>query len=331
MKAIITYQYGSPDVLQVCDIPIPEPLPHEVLVHNHFAGVNFVDTQHRSDSCYHVGLPLIPGTEAAGVVAAVGSQVTAFKVTDRVAYAGYMGGNYAEYTCVPQDRLVPVPEALPLEQAAASLLQGLTAYVLVHKVYPVQSGDVALVHAAAGGVGLLLVQMAKQLGAVVIGTTSSEQKVPLVRQAGADHVIIYTQADFEEMTMHLTNGQGVSVVYDGIGGAMFEKNFMVLRARGYLVSFGLADGKPPLIDPSRLSGITSGRNRGSLFYTWASSGDYVTKTEDLREYASAVFDSILRGQLHLHITGVLPLEQAAQAHRLLESRSTTGKLLLKIP
>jgi len=331
MKAIITYQYGSPDVLQVCDIPIPEPLPHEVLVHNHFAGVNFVDTQHRSDSCYHVGLPLIPGTEAAGVVAAVGSQVTAFKVTDRVAYAGYMGGNYAEYTCVPQDRLVPVPEALPLEQAAASLLQGLTAHVLVHKVYPVQSGDVALVHAAAGGVGLLLVQMAKQLGAVVIGTTSSEQKVPLVRQAGADHVIIYTQADFEEITMHLTNGQGVSVVYDGIGGAMFEKNFMVLRARGYLVSFGLADGKPALIDPSRLSGITSGRNRGSLFYTWASSGDYVTKTEDLREYASAVFDSILRGQLHLHITGVLPLEQAAQAHRLLESRSTTGKLLLKIP
>jgi len=330
MKAIIVYEHGSPDALQLRDVPMPEPLPNEVLIHNHFVGVNFVDTQHRAGSYYPVALPLIPGTEASGVVAAVGSDVTDFCVAERVAYAGYMGERYAEYTCVPQDRLVPVPNAMPLEHAAASLLQGLTAYVLAHQVYPLQSGDVALIHAAAGGVGLLLVQMAKQLGAVVIGTTSSAQKALLVSQAGADHVIVPTQADFEDTTMQLTNQQGVSVVYDGVGGSMFEKNVSVLRTRGYLVAFGLANGRPMPLDISRLSGITGIKNRGSLFVTWASTNDYMTTAEHLRACADAVFGAVVRGHLRLHIRGMFPLEQAAQTHLLLESRATSGKLLLKV-
>ncbi len=300
MKAIIVYEHGSPDVLQLRDVPIPEPLPDEVLVHNHFVGVNFVDTQHRAGLYYPVALPLIPGTEASGVVAAVGSDVTDFHVADRVAYAGYMGGNYAEFTRVPHDRLVSVPDAMSLEQAAAGLLQGLTAYVLAHQVYPLQAGEVALIHAAAGGVGLLLVQMAKQLGAIVIGTTSSAQKALL------------------------------SVVYDGVGGSMFEKSLSVLRTRGYLVAFGLANGRPMPFDISRLSGITGTKNRGSLFVTWASINDYMTTAEHLRACADAVFGAVLRGQLHLHLTGVFPLEQAAQTHLLLESRATSGKMLLKV-
>lgn len=330
MKAIIVYEHGSPDVLQVRDLPIPQPLPGEVLIQNHFVGVNFVDTQHRAGLYYPVALPLIPGTEASGVVAAVGSDVTDFRVADRVAYAGYMGGDYAEFTCVPHDRLVSVPDAMPLEQAAAGLLQGLTAYVLAHQVYPLQSGDVALIHAAAGGVGLLLVQMAKQLGARVIGTTSSAQKALLVSQAGADHVIVHTQTDFEDRTMQLTNQQGVSVVYDGVGGSMFEKSLSVLRTRGYLVAFGLANGRPMPFDVTRLSGITGTNNRGSLFVTWPTTNDYLTTAEHLRACADAVFGAVLRGQLRLHIAGVFPLEQAAQTHRLLESRATSGKLLLKV-
>ena len=219
---------------------------------------------------------------------------------------------------------------MPLEQAAAGLLQGLTAHVLAHQVYPLKSGDVAVIHAAAGGVGLLLVQMAKQLGAVVIGTTSSAQKALLVSQAGADRVIVHTQTDFEDATMRLTNQQGVSVVYDGVGGSMFEKSLSVLRTRGYLVAFGLANGRPMPLDISRLSGITGTKNRGSLFVTWVSTNDYMTTAENLRACADAVFGAVLRGQLRLHITGVFPLEQAAQTHLLLESRATSGKLLLKV-
>ena len=330
MKAIVVYQYGSPETLEFCNIPVPEPHPHEVLVQNHFIGVNFVDTQHRAGQYYVVPLPLIPGTEAAGMVATIGSEVTDFQVGDRVAYAGYMGGNYAEYTCVPQGRLVSVPDTISLEQAAACLLQGLTAYVFTHRVFALKAGDTALIHAAAGGVGLLLVQMAKQLGATVIGTTSSEQKALIARQAGVDHIIIYTQADFVDATMQFTNQQGVSVVYDGVGGTAFEKNLDVLQSCGYLVLFGQANGQPAPLDISRLSGITGSKNRGSLFVTWASSNDYLTTTEQLRTCAQAVFSAIQHDQLHLHITSVFPLEQARQAHILLESRATTGKLLLQV-
>jgi NADPH:quinone reductase len=330
MKAIVVDRHGPPDVLQLRNISVPEPLPNEVLVRNHFVGVNFVDTQHRAGANYPIALPLIPGTEAAGVVAAVGAEVNNFRVADRVAYAGYMGGNYAEYTCVPQERLVHVPDAMPLEHAAASLLQGLTAYMLAHQGYPLQAGDVALIHAAAGGVGLLLVQMAKQRGAVVIGTTSSPQKALQVSQAGADHVIVHTQTDFEEATIRLTSERGVSVVYDGVGGAMFGKNVRVLRTCGVLVLFGLADGKPMPLDISQLSGITGTNNRGSLSVRWASVNDYIATDNNLRSCATIIFDQILRAQLRLHIADVFPLEQAMQAHQLLESRATSGKLLLKV-
>jgi NADPH:quinone reductase len=330
VKAIVIAQHGAPEVLQLSDVPIPEPRPGEALVQNHVVGVNFVDTQHRAGLYYPIALPLIPGTEASGIVAAVGAQVTDFHVGDRVAYAGYMGGNYAEYTAVPQDRLVPVPDALPFEQAAASLLQGLTAYVLTHQVYAVNPGDRVLIHAAAGGVGSLLVQMAKQLGAVVIGTTSSAQKAAIVSQLGADHVIISTQTNVADATLQLTDQQGVHVVYDGVGGPLFEQNVRVLRTRGHLVLFGLSSGQPMPLDISHLSGITGSNNRGSLSVTFASANDYLTQAEQLRTSAAAVFDAVIRGQLQLRITGVFPLEQAAQAHRLLESRATTGKLLLQV-
>ena len=330
MKAIVIAQHGAPEVLQLSDVPIPEPRPDEALVQNHVVGVNFVDTQHRAGLYYPIALPLIPGTEASGIVAAVGAQVTDFHVGDRVAYAGYMGGNYAEYTAVPQDRLVPVPDALSFDQAAASLLQGLTAYVLTHQVYTVQPGDHVLIHAAAGGVGSLLVQMAKQLGAVVIGTTSSAQKAAIVSQLGADHVIISTDTDVADATLRLTDQQGVHVVYDGVGGPLFEQNVRVLRTRGHLVLFGLSSGQPMPLDVSRLSGITGTNNRGSLSVTFASANDYLTQAEQLRTSAAAVFDAVVRGQLQLRITGVFPLEHAAQAHRLLESRATTGKLLLQV-
>jgi NADPH2:quinone reductase len=202
--------------------------------------------------------------------------------------------------------------------------------VLTHQVYPLQSGDVTLIHAAAGGVGLLLVQMAKHLGATVIGTTSSAQKGLLVSQAGADHVIVHTQTDIEDATMQLTNQQGVSVVYDGVGGSLFEKSLNVLRTRGSLIAFGLAGGQPQPLDFSRLSGLTGTKNRGSLFVTWASLTDYLTTAEHLRTCADAVFGLILAGQLRLHISGMFPLEQAAQTHYLLETRTTSGKLLLQV-
>lgn len=330
MKAIVVSRHGSPDVLEIRDVPVPEPGPEHVLVHNHYIGVNFVDTQHRSGLYYPVTLPLIPGTEAAGIVAAIGTNVTDFQIGDRVAYAGYMGGNYAEFTSVPQQRLVPVPDALPLDQAAASLLQGLTAYVLTHRVYQVKPGDAVLIHAAAGGVGSLLVQMCKRLGAFVIGITSSAQKASIVSAAGADQVIVSPQEDFEVTTMRLTDEQGVHVVYDGVGGPAFEKNLSVLRACGYLVLFGLASGQPMPLDVSRLSGITGTNNRGSLFVTFASANDYLATTEQLRAYAAVVLDDVSRGHLHLRITGVFPLAEAAEAHALLESRASSGKILLQV-
>jgi NADPH:quinone reductase len=279
---------------------------------------------------YPIQLPIIPGVEAAGVVAAVGSAVTDFRVGDRVAYAGYMGGNYAEYTAVPQDRLVPVPDALPLEQAAASLMQGQTAYVLTHQVYSLKGGEFAVIHAAAGGVGLWLVQMAKQLGAVVVGTTSSILKADAARAAGADHVFLYDDPAIDESVLKLTDGQGVHVVYDGVGGAMFEKSLGLLRTRGYLVEYGQSGGQPLPFDITRLSGITGSQNRGSLFVTWASASDYLTTPEASRTCAEVLFSSMIDGSLQTYITDVFPLEDAPKAHQLLESRTISGKLLLKI-
>ena len=328
MKAIVIRKHGGPEVLQIEDIPMPTPQHKEVLVRNQAIGVNFVDTQHRAGLNYPVNLPLIPGTEAAGWVEAVGPDVSEFAVGDRVGYAGYMGGNYAEYTVVPEEKLVPVPAEVTFELAAATLLQGMTAHCLAYSVYPIKERDIVLIQAAAGGVGLLLVQMAKQRGATVIGTVSTPQKAEFARAIGADHVIVHTQADFEAETMRLTHGEGVHVVYDSVGRTTFDKGMRVLRAQGYMIVFGLSSGPVPPFDINRLSGITGSGNKGSLFLTWATLSDYAAKREDLLWRAGAVLDWVAKGMLKVHIAHTLPLTEAAEAHRLVESRQVVGKVVL---
>ena len=328
MKAIPIYKHGGPEILQITDSAIPKPRVKEVLVRNEAIGVNFVDTQHRAGLNYPVDLPLIPGVEAAGVVEALGPEVTEFAVGDRVGYAGYMGGVYAEYTVVPEARLVPVPPTVDAKQAAAALLQGMTAHFLVHDAYPVREGDTVLIHAASGGVGLFLIQMAKQRGATVIGTVSTVEKAQAAREAGADHLIIYTQTDFETETLRLTDGQGVHAVYDSVARTTFDKSLNVLQARGFMVIFGLTSGPVPPFDINRLSGITGSRNKGSLFLTFATLNDYAARREDLLRHAGDVLNGIAEGTLTVGIAGTFPLAEAAAAHRLLENRAVTGKLLL---
>ena len=239
-----------------------------------------------------------------------------------------MGGNYAEYTLVPETKLVPVPVNLGFELAAAVLLQGMTAHCLSHSVYPIKEKDIVLIHAAAGGVGSLLVQMAKHRGASVIGTVSTPEKAALARAVGADHVIDYTQSDFETETMRLTNGEGVHAVYDAVGRTTFDKGIKVLRTKGCLVVYGLSSGPVPPFDINRLSGITGSGNKGSLFLTWASLGDYASNREDLLWRAGDVLHWVASGSLKVHIVGTFALTEAADAHRLLESRQVAGKVIL---
>lgn len=328
MKAILIHQHGGPEVLQLEAIPAPKPQAREVLVKNQAIGVNFVDTQHRAGLNYPVKLPLIPGIEAAGLVEAVGSEVSEFSVGDRVAYAGYMGGNYAQYTVVPAEKLIPIPPRLTFEAAAATLLQGMTAHCLAYSVYPIKAGDRVLIQAAAGGVGLLLVQLAKQQGARVIGAVSTPEKAELVRAVGADHVLVHNQVDFEIETMRLTQGEGVHAVYDSVGRPTFDKGLKVLRAQGYMVVFGLSGGPVPLFDINRLSGITGSGHKGSLFLTWATLSDYTAKREDLLWRAGEVFDRVAAGSLTVPVARIFPLREAAEAHRLIESRQVIRKVLL---
>ena len=328
MKAVFIRKHGGPEVLQIEDIPTPTPHHKEVLVKNQAIGVNFVDTQHRAGINFPVNLPLIPGTEAAGYVEAVGPDVREFIVGDRVGYAGYMGGNYAEYTVVPEAKLVPVPANVSFELAAAALLQGMTAHCLAYSVHPIKKGEIVLIQAAASGVGLFLVQLAKHRGATVIATVSTPEKAELVRAMGADHVILYTQIDFESETMRLTQGEGVHVVYDSVGRTTFDKGIRVLRAQGYMIVFGLSSGPVPPFDINRLSGITGAESKGSLFLTWATLNDYAAKREDLLWRARDVYDWIAEGSLKVHIARTLPLTKAAEAHRLIESRQVAGKVLL---
>jgi NADPH:quinone reductase len=328
MKAIVIRQHGGPEVLKMEDIPAPLPKEKEVLVKNLAIGLNFVDTQHRAGINYPVNLPLIPGTEAAGLVEAVGPGVSEFKAGDRVGYAGYMGGNYAEYTVVPETRLVPVPDNVTFELAAASLLQGMTAHCLAYSVYPIKENDFVLIQAAAGGVGSFLVQMAKRRGATVIGTVSTAEKAEFVKAAGADHVILYSQADIEAETMRFTQGEGVHAVYDSVGRATFDAGIQVLRAQGYMIIYGLTSGPVPSFDINRLSGITGSGNKGSLFLTWATLNDYAARREDLLWRAGNVLEWIGDGSLTVHVAGTFPLAAADEAHRLLESRQIAGKVLL---
>ncbi len=321
MKAIQVTQTGGPDVLTLLDVPTPTPKPNEALVEIKASGVNFIDVYFR-EGRYPSPLPFINGQEGAGVVKEVGSEVTNLKVGDRVAYTSSLG-SYAEFAAVPAARLVKIPDALSFEQAAAAMLQGMTAHYLLHSSYKLQRGETALIHAAAGGVGLLLVQMAKKIGARVIATAGNEEKAQLARDAGADDCIIYTQADFETETKRLTDGKGVHVVYDGVGKATFDKDLEVLRMRGYLVLFGGSSGAVPPFDLIKLS------QKGSLFITRPTLAHYTATRDELEWRANDVLGMIAKGELNLRIHKVYPLADAAQAHRDLEGRKTTGKLLLK--
>jgi NADPH:quinone reductase len=320
MKAIQVKQAGGPDVMQVVDLPNPEPKPNEALIKVAAAGVNFIDVYLR-EGRYPSKLPFVLGQEGAGVVTSAGSDVKSVKAGDRVAWAGLMG-SYAEYVALPAERLVRIPQGVSEKEAAAAMLQGMTAHYLVHDTYPLKRGETALLHAAAGGVGLLLVQMAHQLGARVIGTVSTEEKANLAKHAGADDLILYTQADFEVETRRLTGGQGVHVVYDSVGKTTFEKGLNVLRPRGYMVLFGGSSGAVPPFDLIVLS------QKGSLFVTRPSLGHYVASAEELQARAAAVFGMIAAGKLKLRMEHIYPLAEAQQAHRDLEGRKTTGKLLL---
>jgi NADPH2:quinone reductase len=320
MKAIRIHNHGGPEVLAYEDVPIPEPRAGEARVKIEASGVNFIDIYHRI-GLYPMKTPLILGSEGAGIVDAVGDGVTEVKKGDRVAYA-MVPGSYAEYAVVPAVRLVPVPDDIDAKSAAAVMLQGMTAHYLTHSTYPLQKGETALVHAAAGGVGLLLLQVAKMLGAKVIGTVSTETKADLARRAGADEIILYTQADFLAEAKRITEGQGVHVVYDSVGASTFEKSLDCLRARGYLVLFGQSSGPVAPIDPAKLAA------KGSLFLTRPSLAHYTLSRAELLRRAADLFDWMQAGKLNLRIEKSLPLRDAREAQELLEKRKTTGKLVL---
>ena len=320
MKAIQVQKPGGPEALTLVDIPAPKPKPNEVGVKVAAAGVNFIDVYIR-EGRYPSPLPFIMGLEASGIVTEIGADVKSFKPGDRVAYTGIPGA-YAEYSVVPADRLVLLPRGITEQQAAAAMLQGITAHYLVHDAFPLKKGETALIHAAAGGVGLLLVQMAKNIGARVIGTAGNEEKAKLAREAGADEVILYAQQDFEVETKRLTDGKGVHVIYDGVGKTTFDKDLNVLRPRGYFVLFGASSGAVPPFDLAKLG------QKGSLFITRPTLAHYIASHEELQYRATDVLTMIATGKLKLRIEHIYPLREAQQAHIDLEARKTTGKLLL---
>jgi NADPH:quinone reductase len=320
MKAIQVKQTGGPEVLQLVDLPAPQPKPDEAVVKIAASGVNFIDVYQR-EGRYKVPLPFVLGQEGAGTVASVGPEVKSVKPGDRVAWTAVLG-SYAQDAAVSAERLVPIPQGVSDQQAASAMLQGMTAHYLSYDTFPLRRGQTALVHAAAGGVGALLVQMAHNLGVRVIATVSTEQKARIARDAGADEVILYTQTDFEAETKRLTGGEGVDVVYDGVGKTTFEKGLNVLRPRGMMVLFGGSSGVVPPFDLAQLS------SRGSLYVTRPTLFHYIATREELSSRSSAVFKMIADGKLKLRTEHAYPLGDAAQAHRDLESRKTAGKLLL---
>jgi NADPH2:quinone reductase len=320
MKAIQVQKSGGPEVLTLVDLPAPQPKPNEAVVKIAAAGVNYIDV-HIREGLYPSSLPFVIGQEASGIVTEIGADVKSFQPGDRVAYTG-IRGSYAEYAVVPADRLVLLPPGISEQQAAAAMLQGMTAHYLVYDTYPLKKAETALVHAAAGGVGLLLVQMAKNIGARVIATVGSGEKAKLAREAGADEVILYAQQDFAVETKRLTDGKGVHVIYDGVGKTTFDKDLDVLRPRGYLVLFGAASGPVPLFDLRTLA------QKGSLFITRPTLLHYIAAHEELQKRATDVLTLIATGKVKLRIEHIYPLREAQQAHRDLEGRKTTGKLLL---
>jgi NADPH2:quinone reductase len=320
MKAIQIKQTGGPEVMELVDLPVPQPKAGDAVVKIHAVGVNFIDVYNR-EGRYKLALPAVLGQEGAGTVSAVAPDVHDVKVGDRVAFTLVMG-SYAEFTAVPADKLVKIPEGVNEREAAAAILQGMTAHYLVYDTHPLKRGETALVHAAAGGVGLLLVQMAHNIGARVIGTVSTEEKGKLAREAGADDVILYCQTDFEVETKRLMGGKGLDVVYDSVGKTTFEKGLNLLRPRGMMALFGGSSGAVAPLDPIVLT------QKGSLFLTRPSLGAYVLTPGELRKRAGAVFGMIRDGKLNLRIEHIYSLADAQRAHRDLEGRKTTGKLLL---
>lgn len=320
MKAIQVAQTGGPDVLKVAELPRPKPKSNEAVVEIKAIGVNFIDVYFR-EGRYPAALPFIDGQEAAGVVAEVGGDVKSVAVGDRVAYTGVLGA-YAEFESVPADRLIKLPDPVSFEQGAALMLQGMTAHYLVKSTYPLKKGETCLVHAAAGGVGQLLVQMAKIIGARVIGTAGTDEKAHIAKQLGADDVIVYTRQNFETEVKRLTHNAGVEVVYDGVGKSTFDADLNVLKPRGYLVLFGASSGAVPPFDLIKLS------QKGSLFITRPTLAHYIATREDLDRRASEVLGWVASGQLKISVGHQCKLADAAQAHRDLEGRKTTGKILL---
>ncbi len=320
MKAIRVESFGGPEALRLAELPEPKAGPGQLCVRVEAAGVNFIDVYHRT-GLYPNPLPLVPGQEGAGTVERVGPGVEGFREGDRVGWASVMGG-YAERALVPAASAVRLPEGVDARAAAAVLLQGMTAHYLCTSTYPLKPGDTCLVHAAAGGVGLLLVQMAKKRGARVIGTVGSEDKALLARDAGADAVVLYDQEDFVAAARRLTGGRGVQVVYDGVGKATVARGLDALAPLGMMVSFGNASGPVDPIDPLALS------RKGSLFLTRPTLGHYVAERAILERRAGDVLGAVADGSLRVRIDRTYPLAEAAEAHRALQARQTTGKLLL---
>jgi NADPH2:quinone reductase len=320
MKTIRVQNPGGREVLRYEDVPEPQPKKGEALVKLEAIGVNFVDVYYRTGA-YKTQAPFTLGVEGAGKVIAVGPEVTQVKVGDRVAYTGVLG-SYAELAVVPVDRLVLVPAQLSAKDAAAAMLQGMTAHYLATSTYPVRSGDRCLVHAAAGGVGRLLSQIAKMRGAEVIGTVSTEEKAKIAQEAGVAHIIFYVRQDFEEEVRKITGGQGVQVVYDSVGETTFAKGLNCLTRRGMMALFGQSSGPVKAVDPQVLN------QKGSLFLTRPSLAHYTATRAELESRSRDVFDWIIQGKLKLRIGVEFPLKDAAEAHRQLEARLTTGKILL---
>jgi len=320
MRAVQIESPGGLEALIIKDLPVPQPKAGEILARVSVSGVNFIDVYQR-EGRYKVPLPFVLGQEGAGTVAAVGEGVSDFREGDRVAWTGIMG-SYAEYVVLPADRVVRIPQGLSDQQATAAMLQGMTAHYLSHDTYRLKNGDTALVHAAAGGVGLLLVQMAHHLGSQVIATVSTEEKAALARQAGADDVIIYTTADFESEVKRLTDGKGVRVVYDSVGKATFEKGLNVLQPRGLMVLYGGSSGAVPPLDLISLS------VKGSLYVTRPTLTHYIASHEELLARSRSIFSMITSGMLSIRVKHTYPFGEVVTAHRDLEGRKTTGKLLL---
>jgi NADPH2:quinone reductase len=320
MKAMRIHQFGGPEVMQYEEVPTPTPGPGQVLVRLAAAGLNYIDVYQRT-GMYPNKLPYTMGLEGSGTVAGLGPQVVGFKEGEPVAYTGVPGA-YAEYALVPAERLVHMPAQVDVKVGAAAMLQGMTAHYLAYTTYPLQAGDTCLIHAAAGGVGLLLVQMARQCGARVFGTVSTPDKAALAREAGADEVILYTTQDFAAEVKRLTNGKGVNVVYDSVGKTTFEKSLNSLAPLGYMVLYGQASGPVPPFDAAILNA------KGSLFLTRPSLFHYTADRASLEKRAGDVLGWIASGKLKVRMEHTFALAKAADAHRSLEGRKTTGKVLL---